>query len=264
MVLELEPTATLCFSFAARPSRFGFTLFNAAFRAEGLDWLYKPVQVTTSAQLKDAVAGLRGLNARGCGVSMPWKAEIMLLLDQVDDAARAIGAVNTVVNEGGKLWGHNTDAWGAERVLKDAGVGRGTRVLLLGSGGVAAALAWALNALGAKTTVAARRPADLAQRFGLTAVSWENRESVEAQVVVNATPIGMAPETDATPIARRFELVADLVASPPTTRLIREALGRTVTGPQFTLEQAVRQFELYTGRPAPRPVMLKALASLTG
>ena len=76
MVLELEPTATLCFSFAARPSRFGFTLFNAAFRAEGLDWLYKPVQVTTSAQLKDAVAGLRGLGARGCGVSMPWKTEI--------------------------------------------------------------------------------------------------------------------------------------------------------------------------------------------
>ena len=168
------------------------------------------------------------------------------------------------MNEGGKLWGHNTDAWGAERVLKDAGVGKGSRVLLLGAGGVAAAVAWALNALGAKTTVAARRPDDFAKRFGLTAVQWDNRSSVEAEVLVNATPIGMAPEADATPIAKGFELVADLVASPPQTRLIREAEGRTVSGPQFTLEQAVRQFELYTGRLAPRPVMLKALATLTG
>ncbi|MBK7864078.1 MAG: hypothetical protein IPJ65_36860 [Archangiaceae bacterium] len=188
MAFTFEAEATLCCSFAARPSRFGFSLFNAAFAAEGLDWLYKPVQVTTAEQLKDAVAGLRGFGVRGCGVSMPWKVEVMPLLDQVDDAATAIGAVNTIVNEGGKLWGHNTDAWGAERVLGNAGVGKGTRVLLLGAGGVAAALAWALNALGAKTTVAARKPDDFARRFGLTPVPWADREKVDAQVLVNATP----------------------------------------------------------------------------
>jgi shikimate dehydrogenase len=172
MPFSFAPDATLCLSFAARPSRFGYTLFNSAFQAEQLNWLYKPVQISTQEQLENAVAGLRGLNVRGCGVSMPWKSTIMPLLDSIEDAAKNIGAVNTVVNDGGTLRGHNTDAWGCERVLKEAGVTKGTTVLLLGAGGVASALAWALNTIGAKTTVAARKPDDFAKRFGLAAVKW--------------------------------------------------------------------------------------------
>jgi shikimate dehydrogenase len=270
MAFEFEPDATLCFSFAARPSKFGYTLFNTAFKAAGLNWLYKPVQVETSAQLRDAVAALRGLKVRGCGVSMPWKSEIVPLLDELAPAAKAIGAINTVVNEGGKLVGHNTDAFGAERVLHENGVGAGTEVTLLGAGGVAAALAWALQKLGAMTRIAARRNDArdvLASRFGATGIEWDQR--VTGDVVINATPIGMTPDQALSPLDEtqlaRFNVVADLVASPPESKLIataKKAGKKVIPGPRFTFEQACRQFELYTGQPPPRAQMLAALDTL--
>lgn len=270
MAFEFAPDATLCLSFAARPSKFGYTLFNTAFKAAGLSWLYKPVQIETSAQLRDAVAGLRGLKVRGCGVSMPWKVEIVQLLDGLAPAATAIGAINTVVNENGKLIGHNTDAWGAERVLAENGVGKGTEVTLLGAGGVAAALAYALQKLDAVTRIAARKKEareGLASRFGATAVEWDQR--VVGEVVINATPMGMSPDHAISPLDQtqlsRFGLVADLVASPAESKLIsiaRDAGKKVIPGPRFTFEQAARQFELYTGKPPPREQMQQALDAL--
>ncbi len=269
---EFSHDATLCFSFASRPSRFGYTVFNAAFRHLGLNYLYKPVQITTSKQLRDAVAGLRGLKVRGCGVSMPWKREILPLLDRLDESARRAEAANTVVNDDGVLTGFNTDVAGLEVCLRSAGVGRRSHVLVLGAGGVAAAALVALETLRATVTVSARkaeRAQRLARRTGARTIAWRSRSSCEADVVLNATSVGMAPDVDASPFEasalRGRELVVELVASPEKTRLLQAARLlklKTISGSQIGHEQALVQFELYTGRKAPRAVMAAAQAAL--
>ena len=262
--------ATLCISVAARPSRFGITVHNAGYRALGLDFLYKAFQVSDIA---GAMAGVRALGIRGCSVSMPFKEAVIAHLDSVDRLADAVGAVNTVVNEGGRLTGYNTDVGGAFEALKPCGPVPNDRVVVMGAGGVARAVLQALRSHGlSNVTVCARRPdaaRSVAERFGVVAAEWEKREVLPAEILVNATPVGMAPDTDSMPVsakaAGRYRIVMDVVASPPITRLVekaRRAGAETVDGLTMTLYQACAQFRLYTGREAPFDVMQEAARSL--
>jgi shikimate dehydrogenase len=268
----MNPTAdaTLCISVSARPSRFGITVHNAGYRALGLDFQYKAFGTDDIA---GAIAGVRALGIRGCSVSMPFKQSVISHLDRLDPRAETVGAVNTVVNDDGVLTGYNTDIIGAFEALKFCAPSNKDRALVMGAGGVARAVIQALREHGVPhVTVCARNPeqaAALAGRFEIDTTDWDDRETIPADICVNATSIGMKPDIDSSPLhansLTRFRAVMDVVASPPDTQLIadaRRANVNTVDGMTMTLHQACAQFTLYTGHEAPYQVMRDAALSL--
>jgi shikimate dehydrogenase len=260
----------MCISLAGRPSNFGMTVHNAAYRALDLNYLYKAM---STDDLPAALAGVRALGIRGCSVSMPFKEAAVGLVDHLDSAAAAIGAINTIVNNRGKLVGYNTDAFGARGVLTQLNLPRHSRILLLGAGGVARAISWAIKSLEYPDVVIANRSADRPTTWPdalqFPTIPWAERNRYDAQLIINTTSIGMAPEVDAMPIGdeaiQRATAVMDVVVTPLETRFIRTAqgFGRTVIrGYEMSLQQAMRQFELYTGQPAPRAQMEDSLRRL--
>ena len=263
----LDKDTQLCISVSGKPSNFGCTVHNAAFRACGLNFAYKAFGIQ---DIESAMNGVRALGIRGCGVSMPFKESVLHYLDDVNSMARAIGAVNTVVNDDGRLVGYNTDSEGAMRAIGEAYDIKGKAVVLLGAGGAARAIAFGLQSVGvASTTIVNRAPEggkELAQRLGALFVPWERIGTIEGDLLVNATPVGMAPSIEdvvvGTEVLSRFETVLDVVVSPLDTNMISKAseLGLvTVPGYRMSLYQAARQFELYTGRDAPLDAMENSL-----
>lgn len=246
-------------------------MHNAAFRALGLNAVYVAFPVT---DLPQAVAGLRGLNIRGVSVTIPFKEEIIPLLDEVNPQAARMGAVNTVVNRDGRLIGHNTDWLGAVAALKEKTVIQGEHFLVLGAGGASRAIVFGLLQEGGRislTDIDPDRAATLAQEFGVEALPPEALGQCPAKILINATPVGMEPQADAIPIAPellgRFTLVMDIVYRPLRTRLLREAEARsvwTVDGLKMLIYQGAAQFELWTGRPAPVGVMARAAYEALG
>ncbi len=255
---------------------------NAAFQKLGLNYVYLAFPVEDIAA---AIGGIRALgNVRGFSVTIPHKVTVMAHLDDIEPTAKHIGSVNTIVVDEGKLTGYNTDASGALRALRDAGAGLdGKQVLLLGSGGAARAIAFALAA----DTRLARLTIlgiDDAERSGLV-TDLEAKTSVsvaegslspdrlgaalhEADVLLHCTPIGMHPRTEETVVPKELLhprlIVMDIVYNPLETRLLREAKAagcKTIRGLEMFLNQAVGQFELWTGQSAPTDVMRTVLES---
>ncbi|MFO0552087.1 MAG: shikimate dehydrogenase [Polyangiaceae bacterium] len=264
---------TLCGSLSLHPVGLGRAMHEAAYAALGLAFVYVPFGVR-SEDLSGSLAGMRALGIRGFGVSMPFKLEVMPLLDRLDPLAKQIGAVNTIVNDDGVLTGFNSDAEGAARALEEvAGDLAGARCLVLGAGGAARAVAFGLAARSAEVTIANRtdtRAESLAREIaGAKALSWSERDAKLAafDILVNASSAGMRGEgDDASPIAdgslgSRLT-VMDIVYAPIRTRLYEAAQvrgARAVHGGRMLLYQACRQFELYTGKPAPVAAMNHAL-----
>lgn len=264
--------ATLCVSVASRPSRFGIAVHNAAYRACELDYLYKALQVE-EGELKPVVEAVKALGIRGMSVSMPFKQAVIPMLDKLDPIAEKAGAVNTVVNDDGFLTGYNTDVAGGKAALQSIEVKAGDSALVLGAGGVARAIATALGEIGVKDYTFCARDAykagELAQTFGVGICAWDEREMFHADVLINATSIGMAPEDDQLPLdvdaLDNFKKVMDVVATPPVSKLVQTAREQgmpAADGLTMTLHQAYAQFELYTGASAPREVMQAAAQSL--
>jgi shikimate dehydrogenase len=255
--LLIDSETQLCLSLAARPGGFGNRFHNYLYGELKLNFVYRG---GTTSDLKAAVAGLRGLRVRGCGLSMPYKEQVLELLDDVDPIARRIGAVNTIVNEdvrgAGRLVGFNTDYVSVRELLRARRVGRDSRVALAGAGGMARACAYAVAELGCKSvTVVARNRATgerLAREHGF---EWAAEAPEGAEVLINATPVGMTPDPpDRLPFAaetvRAARLVVESVATPPQTALVRlakDAGAAVIDGFEITLGQAVEQFRLYTG-----------------
>ena len=257
----------LCISISGRPSDFGTTIHNAGFRSLGLNYLYKAFKVT---DLAGAVRGIRALGIRGCGVSMPFKESILEQLDELDPMARAIGSVNTVVNENGKLIGYNTDVVGARIVLESAGLRRSDTVLMVGAGGVARAIMHAMRELGFENVLVKNRTeeraAELISGTPYRSLRWNSRDTVKVDLLINATPVGMTPDVESMPVAENLldlcGLVFDVVLSPPTSKLVRVARSkgkRVIPGYKMALHQAAAQFRLYTGQEAPLAAMEEAL-----
>jgi shikimate dehydrogenase len=263
----------------------------AGYRARGLPFTYVPFGIT---DLEGAIRGMRALGIRGLGISMPFKQAILPMLDELDPIAARIGAVNTVVNEGGRLIGHNTDWIGALRALEeprgvssDAGadppprsdqtpaLGAQTRVLLIGAGGAARAIAFGVRERGASLCIANRDVAAaraLADDVGGEASGLDElARAGDYDVVINATSVGMreadprslVPDEALSPRGRSGALtVMDIVYKPIETELIRAARRRgasVIHGGRMLLHQAARQFELYTGVGAPLDAMDEAL-----
>jgi shikimate dehydrogenase len=243
----------LCMSLAGRPGNFGSRFHNHLYGALGLDYVYKAF---TTADLPAAIGGIRALGIRGCAVSMPFKEACIPLLDGLAPSAAAIGSVNTIVNDGGRLTGHNTDYAAIAPLLRRHGVPPGTPFAARGSGGMGKAVVSAMRDAGFRDgTVIARNEAAgraLAESRGLR---WQ-AEVTAAPLLVNITPIGMQGGPEAGDLAFPESLVAaadyvfDVVHLPPDTPLIRRAraLGKTViTGAEVAVLQALEQFRLYTG-----------------
>lgn len=257
-------------------------MLNAAFAAAGVDASYVRFPVSPDA-LADAVRGLRALGIAGANVTVPHKTSVLPLLDSVDDAARAIGAVNTVVRgEDGRLHGLNTDAGGLVRALVEAGARlEGARALVLGAGGAARAAIYGLAGAGAEVTVAARRQ-EAARALWHDALSLSDETGLRtaltrADVVVHATSATLLGDEDrATRLflaqlpleaLRPGTLVTDLVYTPRDTALLRAARAhgaRTLDGTAMLLHQGALAFERWTGLPAPLEAMRAALDAPAG
>jgi shikimate dehydrogenase len=251
-------------------------IHNAAFAVQRLDWVFVPLPVAPG-KLAAALGGLAGLGFAGANVTMPHKSEAARLMDTRSEDAERLGAVNTVVITIDGLRGENTDAPGFDRfVRRDAGFEpRGRAGLIYGAGGAARAAALALARSGlAYLTVAVRDPAradgmrDAVEGFDtrVEIVGLADAAGVRADLVVNATPLGVAGEVLPTPPMKPHMLVVDLLYHPATTPLqtqARAAGASAFGGLGFLLHQAALSFELWTGVPAPLDVMsAAALAEL--
>lgn len=244
---------------------------NAAFHARRMDAVYLPFLVR---DLRDFLSGIEPLGIRGFSVTLPHKQKILRHLDDCDSLASAIGAVNTVVVRGaGKLYGYNTDYIGVLRALQQRISLRASRVLIFGAGGAARAVAFALAQSGAAVCVCARRALEakkLARAVGGEAVARSRLRKEFFDAIVNATPVGMFPAVERSPLAPdelNCRLVFDLIYRPVKTKLLRLAAQRgieTVSGLEMFLAQGAGQWEIWTGERAPLAAMRRAVLDALG
>ncbi len=257
-------------------------MHNAAFRRLGMDWVYVPFHVKPE-QLGEAVRAVRALGLAGVNVTVPHKVAVMEHLDAVDEEARLIGAVNTVVHRDGRLVGYNTDGRGFLRSLaREAQVDpKGARVLILGAGGAAQAIACSLALHGAGAITIANRTVSKAEALAARVRERAPARAVPlapgdprfeealagAEIVVHTTTVGMYPRHQEEPLIpverlRDGALVCDIVYRPRETALLRAAKARglrVLTGEGMLAYQGAIAFELFTGRAAPEELMLAVL-----
>jgi shikimate dehydrogenase len=251
----LSKDTTLCISLASRPSNIGTRFHNHLYDVLGLDFVYKAF---TTTDIAAAIGGVRALGIRGCSVSMPFKEDVLALVDHVEESAQAIRSVNTIVNDAGVLTAANTDYIAIERLIKEYALDPEQTLLLHGSGGMASAVGAAFRDNGFhRGTLIARNPTAgpaLAERLGY---HWRPHVGgATAALVVNVTPVGMAggPEERDSPFGAELidaaDTVFDVVALPSETPLIvaaRAAGKQVITGAEVIALQAAEQFERYTG-----------------
>ena len=251
----------------------------AALEAAGLEYNYIALSVPPG-RLVPALDGLRALYFRGWNVTIPHKSTIMQFLDAIDFDAKLIGAVNTVVNDGGCLTGYNTDAYGFHMSLVNAGFKiDGKRAIVLGAGGAARAVLWALcQRRASSVTIGVRNPKkaaalvdDFANFSRIDVFDWNDDQFKarldDADILVNTTPLGMSPNVDEMPpvdlsLLPTGAVVYDLVYNPSKTKLLASAeeLGlRTINGEAMLAHQGVESFRLFTGVESDAKVMLEAI-----
>ena len=254
---------------------------NAAFEAVDLNFVFLAYKVKTYG-LEDAVNGARALNIRGLNVTMPHKTRIIDFLDRIDLSAQIIKSVNTVLNKENLLFGFNTDGVGALRALKENGVEpKGRKVLLLGAGGAARAVAYTLAkeadelVVLNRTVKSSHNLAKLLEKTvgkkvasGSLSISDIQRNLQDSDILINATSVGMKPKPQESPVPikllRRDLSVMDIVYNPIETRLIKDAksMGAVVIGGiEMLIYQGAASFEIWTGKSAPIQVMKKAALS---
>ena len=248
-----------------------YGMYNAAFEALGLNYIYVPFIVD---DLEKAIEGVRHLGIKAIGVTIPYKIAVMPYLDELDRDASRIGAVNAIINHNGKLLGVNTDGRGAIKALQEVTGIAGKKVVMLGAGGAARAIAFAVSDERGSLTIVNRTQdaaADLAKAVDCKYEPIDKLEKVikDAHIVINATSVGMVPNENASLVRKELlspELVVmDLVSNPKETKLLKEASERgckVVPGDRMLLWQGVLKFQAYTGVEPPIEVMEKAINNL--
>ena len=240
---------------------------NAALHAAGLDYVYAALPVRADA-LASAVRGLRDAGIAGFNVTIPFKTEIIPLLDALSEDARRIQAVNTVVIEDGRMVGHNTDVVGFLAGFAERGIAlTGKKAVLIGAGGAARAALWGLLRSGVSSVAIGVRSvekgaalaADFAADGDVRAVSFDDAAWIaacsDADLVVQTTPLGMTPHTEEMPpvdaaMIKPSAVVYDLIYTPAETRFLREARARgceTINGETMLVAQGAEAFHLWTG-----------------
>jgi shikimate dehydrogenase len=241
-------------------------MHNAAFAATGINAVYLAF---AARDIGGVIAGARALGIRGLSVTIPHKEAVIPHLDEVDDLAEKIGAVNTVVNREGRLVGYNTDALGALRALEEKIPLAGKKCVIVGAGGAARAIGFALRERVAAISVANRSPErgrDLAASLGCAFIPLDELDRVAVDLLVQTTPVGMAPHRDACPVPesalRAGMTVMDIIYNPLQTKLLAMAKSRgcvTVNGLSMFVHQGAEQFRLWTNLTPPVEAMTRAV-----
>ena len=250
-------------------------MHNAAYAATGLAgrFVYIAARVAPG-ELESALRGVRALGFRGVSVTVPHKRSVLALVDEVEPLAEKIGAVNTIVNENGRLKGYNTDGAGVVDPLRKRLSLKQRRILILGAGGAARAAAFALQAEGALITVTNRTAASglaLAREVGGVFQELERVQMPEFEAVLNCTTVGMHPQVTESPLLGSTffpgQIVFDLVYNPYETLLLRRARAdgaEVIPGAEMFVAQGAKQFKLYTGWDPPVAEMERILRQRLG
>jgi shikimate dehydrogenase len=259
----------------------GVVIQEAAFRDMGLNlWRFLTIDVDPDA-LEDAIKGLKAFKMRGINCTIPHKMAVIKYLDELSESARLIGAVNTIVNNDGRLYGDNTDGKGFMESLRENGVNpKNKKVVILGAGGAARAISVELSLAGAGGITIVNRMEDAALGENLMKllaticgkseyVNWDRTYSVPADtdILINATPIGLYPNVDEIPDVDMGTIlppmfVQDVIPNPAVTPFLRAAEARGAkwnTGTGMLINQAAVNIEMWTGMKPNKDVMLKAL-----
>lgn len=251
-------------------------IHNAGYAQLGLDFVYVAFRVE---DIGNALAGMRALeNFRGMSITIPHKIEAMKHVDEVDNVDRSIGSINTVINENGRLIGFGTDGPGALKAFQDVGVDlNGKHVLMIGAGGVARAIAFnfarncvlkKISLLDIDQNILDSLTGDLTKGTDTPIHSEPMTENslahamADADIIIHCTPVGMHPKKDASLVPPDFfrpgQVVFDAVYTPLETKLIKDAKSKglkTISGVEMFVNQAVLQFERFTGVDAPVDLM---------
>ncbi len=253
-------------------------MHNAAFEALKLDYVFLAFKVK-SAEVGNAINGMRALTIHGLNVTMPHKNAVIKYLDEIDPTGKIIASANTILNKDGRLFGFNTDGIGALNALEQNGVEpRGKKVLLLGAGGAAKAIAYTLSQEADELVILNRTPKPatelanlLKQKFkkkintGELSPSTIKDNLADSNVLINATSVGMNPNANQTPVAPEWLkpdlAVMDIVYNPIETKLAKDAKAagaKVVSGVEMLIYQGAASFEIWTACKAPVEVMRKA------
>jgi 3-dehydroquinate dehydratase/shikimate dehydrogenase len=274
--VEAIETVTKVYGIAGDPVSHSMSpwVMNAAFRRENVNAVYLPLHAKA---MDDLLRTVTDLPVDGLGVTMPYKQAMVEHLDNSDVLTQNTGACNTIVRgKDGRLFGFNTDVYGIVAAIEPRVPLQGARVLVLGAGGAARAAVFGLRAKGAEVSILNRTPATgaaLAKQSGSKTVKRSELPKLCWDLIFNGTPVGMAGDTS-TPLEGN-ELnalwVFDGVYNPMETRLLKLAQSKgcgTISGAEMFVHQAVRQFEIWTGKPAPvdliRQVLLRHLGAVGG
>ncbi len=240
-------------------------IMNTALRRENVNAVYLALHAKT---LKDLLACVRDIPIHGLSITMPYKEAILEHLDNTDSHTAKIGACNTVVRaQDGKLYGFNTDTAGIVRPLEQRITLEGARVLVLGAGGAARAAVFGLKERGSEVFILNRSAAParkLARQARARTIKRADLKKLAFDVIINATPVGMANGKDSplneNEISAKFAF--DMVYDPAETRFLKAAKARgaqIIPGIEMFVHQAARQFEIWTGKPAPWDDMLRVV-----
>jgi 3-dehydroquinate dehydratase/shikimate dehydrogenase len=263
--IDQVDAATKVFGVAGDPIEHSLSpaIMNAALRRENVNGVFLALHARS---LKDLLACVKDIPIQGLAITMPHKQAILSHLDNTDPFTAKIGACNTIVRSAdGKLYGFNTDTSGVVRPLEQRMTLQDTKILVLGAGGAARAAVFGLKERGAQVSVLNRSLAaaqKLARQARARTVKRPDLKKMEFDVIINATPVGMgnAKESPLNAEEIKAKYVFDMVYDPSETRLLKLAKERgceVIAGSEMFVHQAARQFEIWTGKPAPREDMLR-------
>ena len=270
--IEEVDAATKVYGVAGNPVGKSLSpiMMNTAFRRETVNAVYLALQ---TADVADLVGLIKDIPIQGVSITMPHKQTILPYLEHMDPLSKKIGACNTILRaqgngQTGKLYGFNTDVAGITVPLEKRLVLKGAKVLVLGAGGSARAAVFGLKDKGAEVFLMNRTPetaAKLAKQSGAKVIKREALAKSSFDVIVNATPVGMSGNAGAAILTAeelKTKLVFDLVYNPidtPLIRLARQQGINVITGVEMFVQQGARQFEIWTGKPAPEEEMLRVV-----
>lgn len=282
--MDINAHSTLC-AVIGHPVRHSVSpaMHNAAYREMGLNWVYTAFDVT---DVGAALAGVRGLGIRGLSVTIPHKVTVMEHLDELEPIAKAIGAVNTVINNDGHLVGTNTDGYGAMQALSAVTDPNERRVLILGSGGAARAVAFTMaqecrcRRMVIQGVIQEEMMAlanEVSEYAGINVETDDfceaalRKHTAEAEIVFNTTPVGMEPDVDSSPLPpdvfHEGQVAFDLVYKPAETRFMREAAAAgamALNGLPMLIHQGAEQIRRWSGREPSVEVMTQAGLAASG
>ena len=261
-------TQTQLYAVFGNPVRHSLSpiMLNRAFAEVGFNGVYLASRVT---DIRAAMAAVRTFGIQGASITIPHKIAVMDTLDEVDPQALKIGAVNTVVNQGGRLCGYNSDGTGAVRALMEKTIVQGTDIAVIGAGGAARAIGFCLQENGGRVTILNRshqRGEYLARDLEADFIPLGDLKEIPERILINTTPVGMSPDTEDMPLPPQLlhkdMLVMDIVYNPLETAFLKYAktIGcQTIDGVAMFVYQGAIQFSLWTGMQAPVTAMRRAV-----